>query len=524
MDRGIGNWARERARLSGDQIALSTKNVAISYTELDTNSNRLATSLVSYGVRRGDRVALFLENSPQWIEILFAVSKLGGVVVPLEASLRVDDLAFVIEDSSPRVLFTSESGYETVQKALKSVSCEMDLIVTTNMARSPVADYSALLARGKPRFESNHIDDTETAMLAYTASQALRPQAVQLSHRNLESHTVSMIATLDELSSNDDTLTAEPLSSVLGLTTFVLPLLYLGGTVHIEHDLGAFSIADAINRTQPTALSMSYRNWQEIARRRALVEPVSLRYALVTEGVLGAEESDLLYSMGIDPRRTYGLSEASGIVTVDNPWSCSKDLTSRGKAIFGTEIHGSFDSKQSYNKGGRVSEISIASRSVTKGYWLLPYETSKVIGDGVLRTGEIGTVDALGNLHLESTSERWQKIGGRLSHKELEVGLASEEFIGEVVAIDLSQMNGTDAFLIAVTPSDHSSFSETELRRRLKDQWSLEGVNIEIMVLDEMPRSASGKLLRSQIARMFFKYTGTHMRPEEGSNTVLHRE
>jgi acyl-CoA synthetase (AMP-forming)/AMP-acid ligase II len=104
------------------------------------------------------------------------------------------------------------------------------------------------------------------------------------------------------------------------------------------------------------------------------------------------------------------------------------------------------------------------------------------------------------------------------------VDLASEEFIGEVVAIDLSQMNGTDALLIAVTPSDHSSFSETELRRRLKDQWSLEGVNIEIMVLDEMPRSASGKLLRSQIARMFLEHTGTHMRPEEGSNTVHNRE
>ena len=109
MDKGIGNWVTMHARRTPQRLALVDGNTGqrIGYGELERRTNALADALRARGVRKGDRVALMALNSPQFMEVVFAVAKLGAVLVPINFRLAAPEVRYILDDSAPAVLLVS---------------------------------------------------------------------------------------------------------------------------------------------------------------------------------------------------------------------------------------------------------------------------------------------------------------------------------------------------------------------------------------------------------------------------------
>ncbi len=504
MDYGIGNWMRRRSQLSNRNIAISTRNEAISYQSLNLRTDRLANSLASTGVRLGDRVALLLENSPEWIELFFAIAKLGGIVVPIDSTLTPDEVSFILTDSRPRIAFTSNIYSDILQKALKETSMELDLVVEAHAENGPFANYDDYAHSGSADFPPQQISGSEILMISYTTGPALRPKGAIITHANITSHTVSMITSRLGLTGVDETLAIEPFTNVFGLGTLALPLLYLGGTVHIDRRLKPTDYIDALNRTDPSIISLSFHTWSEVTdhmKQQSLNLP-SLRHALCTEGQLSPATSKLMRSQGIEVANTYGLVELCGVGTLEEPTDSFAQTVHRGKPLLDIEIK-AIDPNGAPLSGELTGELVFKGPSVFKGYWNLPAETSQALKDGALHSGETGCLDREGNLYVSGTSDSWSQINNRFSFKEIEMALATQKEISEIAAVGVTGDGQDKAVLVAVVLKPQFDLTAAEITQRLKKLWPSNTHSTRVIVLDQLPRSASGKILKSEIEKIY---------------------
>ncbi len=509
MDYGLGNWIRRRSQLDGRDIAISTKDEAISYHRLDLLTDRLANSLASAGVRFGDRVALLLENSEEWIEILFAAAKLGAVVVPIDPSLTPDEVSFILTDSGPRVAFTSDAHSEILQKAMKETSMELDLVVESRSESSSFARYNDFASDGATDFPRQQISGSELLIISYTTGPTLRPKGVVLTHSNVISHTVSMVTSQISLTKKDETIAIEPFTNLFGLTTLALPLLYIGGTLHIDRDLETSDYIDAINRTDPSVLSLSFREWHSLAEHldRETLSPQSLRYALCTEGLISRDDYQKLEAQGVRVANTYGLTELCGVSTIDEPTAGISETTRRGQPLFDVDV-------RIENSTGTVladeesGEIVFEGPSVFRGYWGLPMETSQVLKQSNLHSGDIGYLDKEGYLYVKSSNHISPPANIHVSFKEIETALATQNEISEMAVVGIDGANRDAAILVAVVLKPQSDITVAELTYKLKKLWNSASHNIKVMVLDKLPRSASGKVLKSELEAIYLEHNG----------------
>lgn len=508
MDYGVGNWIRRRSQLNGRDIALSTKDDAISYHSLNVRTDRLANSLASAGVRFGDRVALLLENSEEWIELLFAVAKLGAVIVPIDPSLTPDEVSFILTDSGPRVAFTSYLYSELLQKAMKEISMELDLVVQSRSESGPFARYDDFTNAGATDFPSQQISGSDLLIISYTTSPTLRPKGVVLTHSNVIHHTVSMVTSPVSLTKADETVAIEPFTNLFGLTTLALPLLYLGGTLHIDRDLEANDYLDILNRTDPSVLSLSFLKWHSLAEHPSLetLNLQSLRYALCTEGQMEYEDYQKLKAQGVKVANTYGLTELCGVGTMNEPTPGVGTTTCKGKPLFDIQV------KIENSTGGVLAEeesgeIVFEGTSIFRGYWGLPLETSQVLRQNNLHSGDLGYLDKEGRLYVKSLSNSSVIADNRLTFKEIEMALATQKEISEIAVVKIDSDNQDTTTLIAVVLRPMSNLTDIELTYQLNKLWSGNSRNIRVMILDELPRSASGKVIKSELETIYLERT-----------------
>jgi long-chain acyl-CoA synthetase len=432
------------------KTALVCNRKTFTYGELETRANRLASSLIAGGIQRGDRVAVYLENSPEAVISIFAILKAGAVFSVVNPTTKVDKVSHILNNCRAAGLITNRTKLDTVSGALASaphlhsVWVAGGLSATESATTKRLVDLTAALENvdlsAVP--PNKKCIDIDLAALIYTSGSSGRPKGVMLTHLNIVSAATS-ITTYLENRSDDIILSVLPLSFDYGLYQ-VLMAFQVGGTVVLERSFTyPYRIIELLKQEHitafpivPTISAVLLQLDLSVHRFPFLRCITNTAAALPTRHIRQLRDSFpnvKIFSM-------YGLTECKRVSYLP-PEQIDIRATSVGRAMPNEEVYIVDDNGQRVS-AGTVGELVVRGSNVMKGYWDSQEETDKVLkpgplpGEKVLHTGDLFRMDEEGYLYFIGRKDDIIKTRGeKVSPREVEDVLHAMPGVAEAAVI-----------------------------------------------------------------------------------------
>jgi len=483
------------------------------FDELHARVGALAARLSDLGVERGERVALCMENRPEYLISYFAVPAAGAVFVPLNTFLSTAELAAVLRDCAAGTLIVSASSLARLAGVLAELPGLRRVLVFPGAgsaeATTPVPEgvcLSPLDAFGSPgggvrRSVSNRIDPEDAAVLIYTSGTTGKPKGVMLSHRNLLSNARGCIRAVG-VTSRDRILVCLPLfHSFTEMVGMLAPVLS-GMSIALCERLDRAEIKRTLLWRRPTLFpavpavfaAMSAARVSTLAR---LANPVRMYIsggAPLSADVLSRFES--LYRRPLC--EGYGLSEASPVVSLNPPRGRRKP-GSVGIPLEGVELR-VVDEAGTALPAGRTGRLLVRGPNVMKGYFGKEAETVSAVTDGWLDTGDLAHVDADGFLFIKGRSKEMLIFRGmNVYPREIEEVLESHPGVREAAVIGVPDAARGEVPHAFVVMHQGRCVTEVELKRTCMSRLARYKVPRSITLLSDMPRNPAGKVVKAAL-------------------------
>jgi amino acid adenylation domain-containing protein len=486
------------------KTALITDRRRLRYEELDDLSDRLATALAMNGVRRDDRVVIFMDNCWEAAVSVFAVLKAGAVFCLVNASTKTDKLAYIIADCEPAAVLTQARLMPVVSGALAGrdgvfVACAHGPDEATPAGATSLTECLAAAARPPARGGI----DFDLAMLVYTSGSTGRPKGVMMSHGNCDAAASSITSYLRN-TPDEIILNVLPLAFDYGLYQLLMAIR-LGATLVLEKSF-AFpqAIFERIREERVTGLPLVPTMAAMILQMRGL-EPgflPSLRYISNTAAALPVAHIERLRALfpGVRLYSMYGLTECKRCTYLP-PEELDQRPGSVGIAIPDTEVM-VLDDAGKRVPPGVAGELVVRGPHVMRGYWRDEAATNRVLRPGpnpwekVLHTGDLFTTDADGYLYFVGRKDDIIKTRGeKVAPKEVEAVLHAHPAIAEAVVVGVPDPVLGQAVCAIVVSSD-PALSEREVLRHCARH--LEDFMVPKLVefRPALPKTDTGKVSR----------------------------
>ncbi len=501
MNVNIGSFLTRRADISPDREAYvdAASGARFTFSELNVRSNRLSHQLLGLGVGQGDRVALCLMNSIEFIEAFIAVAKIGGVVVPLNWRLVADELEFIIKDSGAETLIYGQE-FQTIIGDLHGRGEKTDVqhwleVVGTGVCLDFATDYAALCAQGAVSEPEVTASGDDLLYIMYTSGTTGLPKGV------VHSHTTSFWALLTfeascDLRDGDRYLVALPLFHVGALTPVALNI-YRGVTSVVMREFDPLSAwkliqdeAIGVSLLVPAMLNFMI----QVPREQIRFD--YLRWIQSGASPLPVSLIEQYSKLGIEIHQIYGLTETCGPACVISAENALQKIGSTGKAFFHTEVRVVDDTGSDCDPGVQ-GEVWVKGGHIMLEYWHRPEATADTITqDGWLRTGDVAAIDEQGFVYIQDRIKDMIISGGENVYPaEIENVILSHPDVVEVAVIGQpSQKWGESPFAIVVpTGPDVSAEAILDYCDGKLARFKLpKGVAFT----DVIPRNANGKVLK----------------------------
>lgn len=508
------------ARRSPDKTALVCQDGRLSYQEVEDKSNQLAHALAEQGVRRGDRVAIYLENSVEAVLSVFAVLKAGAVFLVINPTTKPDKLAYILNNCRAAALITDIRKSSDVEKPrtqlpyLKSVFVAGMDSVPRNDDPSK-GDFLKVLSY-ESVFDDAHFPklpppkkciDIDLAALIYTSGSTGKPKGVMLTHLNIVSAATSITTYLENVP-GDIILNVLPLSFDYGLYQ-VLMAFKVGATIILERSFTyPYVVIERLVQEKVTGfplvptisailLQLNLQNYDFSA----------LRYVTNTAAALPTHHIHQLRSLfpHVKLYSMYGLTECKRVSYLP-PDQLDLRPTSIGRGMPNEEVYIVDDGGQRVGPNV-IGELVVRGSNVMKGYWESPEATSKVLrpgpfpGENVLYTGDLFKMDEEGFLYFVARKDDIIKTRGeKVSPKEVEDVLYSLNGVAEAAVIGVPDKVLGQAIKAVVTLREGTQLTERDVQRHCLSNLEDFMVPKFIEFRDSLPRTSSGKISKRELA------------------------
>lgn len=493
-----------------DKVALVCGERRLTYRDIERDANRLGHALMGLGVQRGDRVAIYMDNSVEAVLSIFAVLKAGAVFLPVNPTTKPEKLAYILNNCRARVLIT-HAAKSRLLDAIWDRTPHLASVVCAGQGASGVRTGSKagwswdglLEEKGESdRPPSKRCIDIDLAALIYTSGSTGHPKGVMLTHLNMVTAARSITRYLEN-TADDVILNALPLSFDYGLYQVLMTFL-VGATLVLER---SFVYPQLVIERLVTERVTGFPLVPTMAALLLEMKDFSadngirLRYLSNTGAVLPPAHIERLralfpttaiYSM-------YGLTECKRVSYLP-PDQLARRPTSVGKAIPNTEVW-IVDSEGRRVGPGEVGELVVRGAHVMKGYWELPEETARTLrpgplpGEQVLYTGDLFLMDEDGYLYFQGRRDDVIKTRGqKVSPKEIENVLYELDAVAEAAVFGVADPVAGQVVKAVVALRNGASLTEQELRRHCANHLEDFMVPTIIEVRAQLPKTATGKI------------------------------
>jgi len=480
-----------------DHIVLVEDGDAWSYRELDKHVSEVARQLASLGVRAGDRIMIVSENCIALAALLFAASRLEAWAIVANPRLSAREIDQIRDHSGARRLFFTAA----VSKEAAAHAARLNADVRQMGPLKQIGVSGLNLATIAEPVENDPAK--QIAVLIYTSGTTGTPKGVMLSHENL---LISALTTAHfrKLDVRDKVYVVLPISHIVGISLLAMTLM-VGGTVRLVSKYDPAALAKAIAEEGVTVLNGVPATYQRLLEYKALagikqLDRGSLRLIAVAGAPLDvALKSRVEAELGLPLSNGYGITEcAPGIsgVRFDEPRSDS----AVGRVLPGVEARiRTLDGLPLGN--GEVGELHVRGRNVMRGYYRAPHLTAKAIdSDGWFNTGDLARFEGDCLYVVGRTKEMIIRSGFNVYPAEIEAVLSSHKDVVQSAVVG-RPVEGNEEVVAFVQLTKGSKTGATELADFLKPQLAAYKRPSEIILLDALPATSTGKLLKHQLAQ-----------------------
>ena len=522
----------ESARLHPGKTCIHYEGRNLTYSQVDDISSRFASALSSLGVKKGDRVAIFMPNIPQLVMSFFGVLKAGAVVVMCNPTYKERELEHQLADSGAQIVVASRTvakGMDLFQ-SLEGCRGRLSLshIITTSLTdylpplkkrlagmagikdvpRENTLDFVKLIESNAPLARPIGVDPLEDiAVLQYTGGTTGVAKGAMLTHYNLLSNAMYG-ARLFPLTEKDISLCVLPLFHIYGLTATMNMPLSMGGTLVLLPSFHVEEVMKAIQKTKVTWFCGAPAMYIAVNSKPNATEfdLHSIRGCISGGSALPpAVRKKFIELTGGSLVEGYGLSETSPVTHVNPLTPGGVKDGSIGPPFCGTDAM-IVDTENRYKKlgMGEVGELAVKGPQVMKGYWNQKAETDAVLEDGWFLTGDIARMDEDGYFYIVDRKKDMINVGGfKVYPREVEDVLFEDPDIKEAGVIGIpDEFSGevVKAFVVLKDPS--KNVSEQDVIDFCQKRLAKFKVPKKVEFVSELPKTLIGKVLRRKLREL----------------------
>ena len=483
------------------KTALFVDDEKITYGDILQRADTLAAYLAAQGVQKGDKVALFLRNSPEFVYTIFALSKLGAVVVPVNTFLKEEELSYILEDSGSSVLITSMIHEKVVQASSAEALCRFIVWEGDTFEYKEGNHYGFDEALSYPqRIHADTRGLDETAVIFYTSGTTGKPKGAMLSHKNIFSNAISGIKHIN-VKPKDRGIVFLPMFHSFTFSIGVMLPLYAGASIVLIKSIQPFSnifrqtlmkrvtlffgipdVYSALSKAKLPWYFMWFNNLRAFISGAAPLQPKTLdamaarfKRAKLLEG--------------------YGLSEASPAVCINRLEK--QKAGSVGTALEGYEIKVVDENLLELPKG-EIGDIIVKGDNVMQGYLNRPEATAETVINGWLLTGDMGYIDEEGYLFIvDRKKDLIISKGINIYPREIEEVIDRFEGISASAVIGIAdEKSGEIPVAYVELEEEAEEIDEAVLKGYLRAHLANFKIPKHVHVIEELPKNATGKVLK----------------------------
>lgn len=484
-----------------DRDAISDEFAVRTYGDVLGTALRLARLLQDEGLRRGDRVAIQLDNTAEYAVALFGTWLAGGVAMGVNVQTRPDKLAFMLSHSEASFLLAEGHLSAVAADAVAQATSATRLFCTPSAAgQTDLPDLRDAIAASEPRPRTAGTIPVDLALLVYTSGTTGRPKGVMLNHESLV-FTVGTIAEYLRLDSDDRILNILPFAFTYGLSQLLLAVR-LGAPLLLERSF-AFpaKTLERIRRERATVLAAVPTVYATLINMEHPTPYDSMR--CLTNAAAGLPPSFHDDIRRIFPNaslyRMYGLTECVRVCYLE-PELIDEKPSSVGRAMPGTEAFVLGDDGSPVAPG-ETGILHVRGPHIMMGYWRDPEATDKMLkpgpllGDVTLCTHDHFTVDEDGLLYFVGRTDDIIKTRGeKVSTVEVENVLHAMDGVRQAAVVGVPDELLGHAVRAYVVLDDGVQLSEHDIRVFAREKLESYMVPGEVFILDELPHTDSGKI------------------------------
>ncbi|SCF58375.1 class I adenylate-forming enzyme family protein [Streptomyces sp. Ncost-T10-10d] len=504
--------------------ALAYFDGRLSYRETDALSDSVAGHLAAEGLERGDRVAIMLQNTPQFVLALLGAWKAGATVVPLNPMYKSGEVGHVLKDAEVTALICADRAWEAYLRDTAAAAPTVRIALTTSeldlqtqsdervlgFERLPVPegadDLVAVARQGLGAPQGRELGSADVALISYTSGTSGTPKGAMNSHGNVMINAERQ-RTGHPIAEGSSYFALAPLFHITGMVCQLAACLANAGTLVLTYRFHPGVVLEAFTEHRPAYTVGPSTAFMALAAHPGVTPEHFSSFQVISSG--GAPLPPALvekFRAGFGPyiRNGYGLTECTApCASVPPEREAPVDPVS-GTLSVGVPgpdtVVRILDENGSEVPFGEQGEIAVRGPQVVSGYWRLPEATAIAFPDGELRTGDIGFMDSEGWLYVvDRKKDMINASGFKVWPREVEDVLYTHPAVREAAVVGVPDAYRGETVRAYVSLRPGATVEPEELGVYCKERLAAYKYPREVEILAELPKTASGKILRREL-------------------------
>jgi len=504
IPENLSEILRISARKFPSRVALVFGQKKITYKSLNETTDHLAAGLLDLGIKKQERIAIFLDNCPEFVISYYAIIKAGAVIVPINYMFKMEEAKFILQDSEATALITSRIFLDMAEELRLRVD-SLKTIISTQKARDDVYSFNWIRKPDTTALEGIACDPEELAVILYTSGTTGYPKGAMLSHKNLVSNAMDSSAAI-KVSQRDVFICILPLFHSFAATVCMnLPLL-VGAKIVIMKSVRPFKrIVRSIRKNRVTvfaAIPSIYTILKDVKLPKILDSPLIKFFNPIKVCISGAAALPVDTFRGFEKRfripllEGYGLTEASPVVTL-NPLKGVRKPGSIGVSLARHIELMIVDDKAHSLEPGEIGELLVRGPNVMSGYFKKEEVSLEVLKDGWLYTGDMAKFDEQGYVYIVGRKKEMVNVRGlNVYPREIEEVLYQNPKIKEAAVIGILDEHKGEIPKGFVVLKENETATAHELIQYLRERLAPFKIPKTIEFRASLPKSATGKILK----------------------------